>query len=160
VSSERCQSNPRGLFGRYTANVTVVTMCHQHAPAGFLVTSLASISTRPPLVSFSISSISSSWAALEPAEYIGLHFLAADQEGLTDRFSPGRNDGFTSTSWRSGPHGVPLLNDCAAWAVAQPRQRIHTGNHIIIVAELQETDARDDVAPLLTRADAYHHLAS
>jgi flavin reductase (DIM6/NTAB) family NADH-FMN oxidoreductase RutF len=153
----------RPIFERQTANVAVVTACHRGVPVGLLVTSLASLSARPPLVSFNVSSISAGWPALEQAEHIGLHLLAAGQEELADRFSTRRMgvDGFSApTSWQVGPHGVPVLDGCSAWTVARPQQRIHAADQVIIVARLLRGDARADAAPLLQQAGAYHRLAS
>jgi flavin reductase (DIM6/NTAB) family NADH-FMN oxidoreductase RutF len=168
MTPTRCLATPGGppgLFGRHTTNVTLVTMRHQGAPVGVLVTSLASISSTPPLISFNLSTTSSAWTALEPAEHIGLHLLAAGQEAVADSFAPGvpaGRGGFSgpAVGWHPGPHAVPILDGCAAWSVARPQQRIHAGSHVIIVARLLQGEAREDAVPLLKQADAYHHLVS
>jgi flavin reductase (DIM6/NTAB) family NADH-FMN oxidoreductase RutF len=164
VDLERCPTAPSDLLGRPTSNVAIVTICHQGEPVGMLVTSLASISTQPPLISFSVSATASGWTALEPAESIGVHLLAAGQEDVADRFSSGRN-GFAVPSnwpsnWRPGPDGVPILDGCAAWSVARPQQRIHAGSHVIIVARLLQGEARAGAVPLLTQADGNYRLVS
>jgi flavin reductase (DIM6/NTAB) family NADH-FMN oxidoreductase RutF len=157
-------SNPRRVLGQQVANVAVVTTCHHGTPVGVLVTSLASVSTQPPLVSFSVSSTSSGWPALEQAEHFGLHLLATGQEDLAERFAPGRPGNFGPSAstpwWQPGPYGTPILTGCAAWTVARPQQWVHTGAHVIIVARLLAGDARDDALPLLQQAGAYHRLAS
>jgi flavin reductase (DIM6/NTAB) family NADH-FMN oxidoreductase RutF len=154
-------SDPRQIFGQHVSNVAVITTCQRGTPVGVLVSSLASISTEPPVISFSISATSWAWSALEQADHIGVHLLASGQEELATRFSPDQTAGGFQAAlpWRPGPHGVPLLDGCLAWTVAQPKQLIHTGNHVIIVSHLLAGQARDDAAPLLTRAGS-HRLAS
>jgi flavin reductase (DIM6/NTAB) family NADH-FMN oxidoreductase RutF len=157
----RCHDEDLGrVLGRQVSTVAVITTCQRGIPIGLLVTSLASVSTQPPVISFSISSRSASWPALEQADYIGVHLLGAGQEALAEQFSPGHAATFPAPpAWQPGPHGVPILDGCAAWTVAQPKQKTHAGGHVIVVAGLLHGDARDG-APLFTHAGTYHQMAS
>jgi flavin reductase (DIM6/NTAB) family NADH-FMN oxidoreductase RutF len=147
------------VMDKQATGVAVVTSCHRGTPTGLLVTSLTLVSNQPPQIMFSISATSSGWPALEQAEHLGIHLLAAGQEELAERFRPERSDGFsTPSAWQSGPYGVPILGDCAAWAVARPHQRVHAGDHVIIVARLIHGEAHDDVPALVTQAGSYHSL--
>lgn len=51
----------RSVFRRHAAGVAVVTARGGAGPVGFTATSLTSVSADPPLVSFGISTGSSSW---------------------------------------------------------------------------------------------------
>jgi flavin reductase (DIM6/NTAB) family NADH-FMN oxidoreductase RutF len=147
----------RRLFRRHAAAVAVVTTSHQDAPVGLLVTSLASVSASPPLVSFNVALTSSSWPALQACEHIGLHVLAHGQENLAGRFARKGADRFTAeTPWHSGPFRVPLIDDVAARSVAAVEQRVPAGDHVIVIARLLEVSARDDLAPLLHHDGRYH----
>jgi flavin reductase (DIM6/NTAB) family NADH-FMN oxidoreductase RutF len=149
------------VLDQQVGNMAIVTTCQRGTPVGVLVTSLASVSTSPPIISFSLSTTSWAWSALEPAEYIGVHLLQAGQEALAERFSPLRTDGFRRPlPWRSGPYGVPVLDDCATWTVAQSKQMIHTGGHVIIVARLLSGQAGTAAAPLFPRSGSRRQRAS
>ena len=151
----------RRVFRRHAAAVAVITTSHQGSPVGLLVTSLASVSASPPLISFNVAHTSSSWPALAGAEHIGVHVLGVDQEGLADRFARKGADRFSApTSWRSGPHGTPLIDGTAAWAVAAVEQRFEAGGHVIVVARLLHADARDDVDPLVHHNGEYRQVTS
>jgi flavin reductase (DIM6/NTAB) family NADH-FMN oxidoreductase RutF len=149
----------RRIFRRHAAAVAVVTASHRGSPVGLLVTSLASVSASPPLVSFNVSRGSSSWPALAGAEHIGVHVLDAEQEDLAGRFARKGADRFSApTSWRLGPHGTPVIDGAAAWAVAAVEQRVAAGDHFIVVARLLYVDARDEAAPLLHHNGEYRQV--
>lgn len=147
----------RRLFRRHAAGVAVVTTSHRGRPAGLLVTSLTSVSPNPPLLSFNVALTASTWPALRDAEHIGVHVLAASQEALAARFALSGADRFSPpTAWRPGPHEVPLLDDCAATAVAVVERRLPVADHVIVVARLLSTAADDDAGPLLHHDGAFH----
>jgi flavin reductase (DIM6/NTAB) family NADH-FMN oxidoreductase RutF len=166
--AERLEESPqagpdelRRIFRRHASAVVVVTTSHHGDPVGLLVTSLASVSASPPLVSFNVALSSSSWPAMQEAEHIGLHVLEAGQEELAGRFALKGADRFSApTSWRPGPYQVPLIDGCAAWSVAEIEQRIPAGDHVIVVARLLYADAWDEAAPLLHHDGAYHRVAA
>ena len=149
----------RRIFRRHAAAVAVVTTSYHEAPVGLLVTSLASVSASPPLISFNVARTASSWPALEAAEYLGIHVLGADQEELADRFARTGADRFGApTSWTPGPAGTPLIDGVAAWALATVEHRFEAGDHVIVVARLRHADTSDDVDPLLHHDGEYRRL--
>jgi flavin reductase (DIM6/NTAB) family NADH-FMN oxidoreductase RutF len=149
----------RKVFRRHAAAVAVITTTHQGSPVGLLITSLASVSASPPLISFNVARTSSSWPALADAEHIGVHVLGADQQGLADRFARKGADRFSApTSWRPGPHDAPLIDGTAAWAVAAVEQRFEAGGHVIVVARLLHADARDEADPLVHHDGEYRQV--
>jgi len=149
----------RRVFRRHAAAVAVVTAEYQGAPVGLLVTSLASVSVDPPLISFNVARSSSTWPALSVVEFIGVHVLDAGQQDLAHRFARKGADRFSApTSWQSGPHGAPVINGVAARAVARIEQRVEAGDHVIFVARLLCADARDGADPLLHHDGEYHRV--
>jgi flavin reductase (DIM6/NTAB) family NADH-FMN oxidoreductase RutF len=146
----------RRLFRRHAAAVAVITADSPAGPVGLLVTSLASVSTQPPLISFNMSQGSSSWPVLSETEHIGVHVLREDQEELAQRFALKGADRFAApTSWRAGPQQVPLLDGCAAVSIAVIEQRIPAGDHAILIARLLQVDTDDAAAPLLHHNGTY-----
>ena len=149
----------RRIFRRHAAAVAVVTASHRGRPVGLLVTSLASVSANPPLISFNVSQGSSSWPTLAGAEHIGVHVLNADQQELAGRFARKGADRFSApTSWRLGPHDTPVIDGTAAVAVAAVEQRIAAGDHVIVVARLLYVDAREEATPLLHHDGEYRRV--
>ena len=151
----------RRVFRRHAAAVVVVTTTYQGEPVGLLVTSLASVSASPPLISFNVARTSSSWPALEQAEHIGLHVLETGQDELATRFARKGADRFSApTSWQPGPFQVPLIHGSAAWAVAEIEHRFPVGDHVIVVARLLHAEAQDGSAPLVHHDGQFHRVSA
>ena len=127
----------RQLFRRYPAGVVVITLDAGAGPVGFTATSLASVSAAPPLISFGISTGSSSWPHLRAATDVVVNFLAAQQESLARRFATSGIDRFDATNW-SRVAGVPVLDGTAGWLRARVRELLPTGDHHLVLAEVED----------------------
>ncbi|OKH98578.1 flavin reductase [Streptomyces sp. CB02923] len=130
----------RSVFRQHAAGVAVITVPGAR-PAGFTATSLTSVAADPPLVSFGISTGSSSWPAVSEAGHIGVHILGEHQQELAGTFARSGADRFAApTSWRPGPHGVPLLDGVLAWLVCEVVARVPAGDHRIVLGRVVEGD--------------------
>ncbi|WP_328898952.1 flavin reductase family protein [Streptomyces sp. NBC_00441] len=130
----------RSVFRRHAAGVAVITAAGE-GPVGFTATSLNSVAAEPPLVSFGVGTSSSSWPVLAEAEHVGVHILGEHQRELAATFARSGADRFgPSTLWRSGPEGVPLLDDVLAWLVCRVVARVPAGDHHIVIAQVVEGD--------------------
>ncbi|MCX0242445.1 flavin reductase family protein [Streptomyces drozdowiczii] len=139
----------RSVFRRHAAGVAVITAAGER-PVGFTATSLNSVAAEPPLVSFGVGTSSSSWPVLAEAEYVGVHILGEHQKELAATFARSGADRFgPSTFWRSGPEGVPLLDDVLAWLVCRVVARVPAGDHHIVIAQVVEGDPVGTGRPLV-----------
>ncbi|OKJ69922.1 flavin reductase family protein [Streptomyces sp. CB02460] len=139
----------RSVFRRHAAGVAVITAAGER-PVGFTATSLNSVAAEPPLVSFGVGTSSSSWPVLAEAEYVGVHILGEHQKELAATFARSGADRFgPSTFWRSGPEGVPLLDDVLAWLVCRVVARVPAGDHHIVIAQVVEGDPVGAGRPLV-----------
>jgi flavin reductase (DIM6/NTAB) family NADH-FMN oxidoreductase RutF len=148
----------RSVFRRHAAGVAVITAAGAQ-PVGFTATSLSSVAAEPPLLSFGISTGSSSWPTLADAPFVGVHLLGEHQEELAATFARSGADRFgQSTAWRRGPHGVPLLDDVSAWLVGRVVARIPAGDHRIVVAQAIAGDPLGPGRPLLYHEGGFNAL--
>jgi flavin reductase (DIM6/NTAB) family NADH-FMN oxidoreductase RutF len=148
----------RRVFRRHAAGIAVITTTHRRRPVGLLVTSLASVSAAPPLVSFNVSLSSSSWPAIEQNDDLGIHVLAAGQSELATLFARSGADRFgPATAWQPGPRDVPLLEGCVSWSLARVQQRVYAGDHVIVVARLLRVETHEERRPLVYYDGGYHH---
>jgi flavin reductase (DIM6/NTAB) family NADH-FMN oxidoreductase RutF len=145
----------RAVFRDHAARVVVVTAAGPDAPAGFTLTSLTSISIRPPMVSFAVARGGSSRPAVSRSRRVAIHLLADDQERLARTFATPGIDRFADVRWSPGPDGEPLLADCAAYLSCEVVQHIPAGDHVLVVARV--VTARNDRpgAPLLYHDGSY-----
>jgi flavin reductase (DIM6/NTAB) family NADH-FMN oxidoreductase RutF len=144
----------RALLRRHAAGVVVITAPGER-PAGFTATSFTSVSLQPPLVSFCLDRRSSSWPALETAVHVGVHVLTEGQEEVARRFATSGIDRFAAPlGWRRGAHEVPVIEGALAVLVCRVVERVHAGDHAIVLAEPVHGEHRDG-APLLYHDGRY-----
>jgi len=145
----------RTLLRHQASTVTVVT-APGTPPAGFTATSFTSVSLAPPLVSFCLGRTSSSWPAVAVADHVAVHLLSHRQQGLARTFATSGIDRFAApTRWRTGPHGVPVLDGTLAFLVCQVVNRVGAGDHVVVLAEPLLARHADGDYPLLYHRGGY-----
>jgi flavin reductase (DIM6/NTAB) family NADH-FMN oxidoreductase RutF len=150
----------RQVFRQYPAGVAVVTADDGGSPVGLTVTSLASVSTDPPTISFNVAHASSVWPALARADRVVVHLLRCDQAGLGATFARRGADRFAApTRWRASPDGIPFLLGCLAWMTGAVTNRFAVGDHSILVAAVAACGT-DGGEPLLYHDRAFHALGA
>ncbi|MEU7426245.1 flavin reductase family protein [Streptomyces sp. NPDC040750] len=149
----------RSTFRRHAAGVAVITAHGDRGPVGFTATSLTSVSAEPPLISFGIGTGASSWPAIADTDHIGVHILGEHQGELAATFARSGADRFGApTAWRTGPHGVPVLDDVLAWLVCRIVGRVPAGDHRIVLAEVVLGDPSGSGRPLLYHQGRFNRL--
>ncbi|MEV4756948.1 flavin reductase family protein [Micromonospora sp. NPDC049559] len=150
----------RALLRRQAATVAVVTAAGE-PPVGFTVTSLTSVSLRPPLLSFCIAHTSSSWPTVARTEHVAVHLLSRPQHAVARTFATSGIDRFAQhPDWRTGPYGVPLLHDVLAWLVCRVVSRVTAGDHEIVLVEPRLADYAAEGEPLLYHMGRYVALGA
>ncbi len=148
----------RSVFRRHPAGVAVITAAGAR-PVGFTATSLTSVAAEPPLLSFGISTRSSSWPVISETGHIGVNLLGEHQQDLAVTFARSGADRFAPpTSWSPGPYGVPLLDEVPAWLVCRVVARVPAGDHRIVVAQALAGDPTGPGRPLLYHQGRYNEL--
>ncbi|MCL3994386.1 MULTISPECIES: flavin reductase family protein [Streptomyces] len=128
----------RSVLRAHPSGVAVLTARGPAGPAGVTITSFTSLSARPALVSFALADTSSTWELIQDAEWFGVQLLGAHQADLAERFATRGTDRFAPpTAWHTGPHGVPLLDDCPGWLVCARHDRFRVGDHHLVVAAVE-----------------------
>ncbi|WP_408620187.1 flavin reductase family protein [Jiangella endophytica] len=149
----------KAAFRRHAAGVVVITADAGRGPSGFTATSLASLSLDPPLVSFGLASTASSWPTVAAADSVLVHFLAADQEQLAQRFATSGIDRFAApTRWSRLSTGEPVLDDAPRYLRAEVDHRLPVGDHHLVVARVVGAVTVRDHLPLVYHAGTYTTL--
>jgi flavin reductase (DIM6/NTAB) family NADH-FMN oxidoreductase RutF len=156
----------KAAFRLHPAGVAVVTADPGDQPVAMTVSSLASVSTDPPMLVFSASAVSSSTPALERAETVVVHMLGSDQLWLAQLGATSGIDRFADTSaWTRLPTGEPVFPAVYAWLRGRIVQRVEAGNSIICVVHVIEASVPEDgqrvddpSRPLVYHARTWHKL--
>ncbi|WP_439383754.1 flavin reductase family protein [Amycolatopsis lexingtonensis] len=126
----------------HAAGVAIVTVDSGRGTAGFTVSSLASLSLRPPAVSFNIAHRSSSMPVLRASDTAVIHLLSTGQEELARRFSGPADERFADPSlWHRPAGGAPVLHDVPVRFHVRLVDRIPIGDHSVVVCAVEQVFA-------------------
>ncbi|WP_033294581.1 flavin reductase family protein [Amycolatopsis jejuensis] len=142
----------RDLMAGVCAPVSVVTTLDADGPHGATVSSLASLSLQPQLVSIALDRRSGLLPRVVATGAFGVNVLAADQDDVAQRFAR-RGDRFAAAGW--SPHrGLPRLSGVAGWAACRLWSTVDGGDHLLLLGEV--TDAVSTAAsPLIYSRRTY-----
>jgi flavin reductase (DIM6/NTAB) family NADH-FMN oxidoreductase RutF len=149
----------RQVFRHHAAGVAVITTDAGRGPAGVTVTSLASLSAEPPLLSFSISATASTWPHLRDAGTAVVHLLGAHHADLARTFATSGINRFAEpTRWHRLPTGEPVLDGAAAWLRIAIEHRHPAGGSHLVIGRIEQVGLAASSAPLLYHDGGYHAL--
>jgi flavin reductase (DIM6/NTAB) family NADH-FMN oxidoreductase RutF len=121
------------------------------------VSSLASVSLEPPLVSICLANGSRTLELVRDAKAFALSVLASDQDPLASRFAESRPSGaaqFSGVSHHMEACG-PVIDSAAAWIGCKLEGMQQWGDHHIVVGHVSEAEATGR-RPIVRHDGAYH----
>lgn len=128
----------QSVFRRVASSAWVVAGVGEKGPVGFIATSLASVSTTPPLVSFNIAKASAALPALRDSRWAAAHLLDAGQREVAARFcSPGADAFSDERTWRYDDRGLPEIKDACARIVVSIRELFDAGESFVALADVR-----------------------
>lgn len=125
----------RDLMAGVCAPVTVITTADDDGPHGATVSSLASLSLRPALLSIALDTRSSLLARILTTGRFGVNVLSSAQDDVATGFASRGMDRFGSVPWTSS-NGLPRLDDVAGWAACDLWQTIEAGDHLLLIGSV------------------------
>ncbi|MEV6898938.1 flavin reductase family protein [Amycolatopsis sp. NPDC051372] len=138
----------RELMGAVCAPVTVVTTTTgEGRPHGTTVSSFASLSLRPPMVSFALDNGSALLQHVRESRRVGVNVLAHGQEAVAAAFA-GRGEGkFTGVPWHEDD-GLPRLASAGGWLVGTVNWLVPGGDHVLVLVQVVASEV-SEAAPLV-----------
>ncbi|MGI8943883.1 MAG: flavin reductase family protein [Qipengyuania sp.] len=145
----------RQALGSFATGVTIATTLDGAGePVGVTASSFNSVSLDPPLVLWSLARDSFSQPVFAQSGHFAIHVLTAAQEQLSESFARSGADKFSGLDWEKGQLGSPILSEYAARFECSTRHQYAGGDHVIMVGEVVDFEARDE-APLLFHGGRY-----
>ena len=148
----------REALARFATGVAFVTAAPDGVPFGLIVNSLASVSLEPPLVSFSPARSSLTWTRMRRAGRFGVSVLGRQHERFAKRATAPGADRFAGQDWKLGPGGALLLTDALATIECEIVAEHPTGDHWIVVGQVDALQISRTKDPLIFFAGAYRAL--
>ena len=126
----------RDLMAGVCAPVTVVTAAAGDDPHGATVSSLASLSLRPALLSIALDRRSSLLTRIRTSGRFGVNVLSASQDDVALTFASRSDDRFAQAPW-SMSDGLPRLDDVAGWAACDLWRTVEAGDHLLLIGAVR-----------------------
>lgn len=155
----------RSVMRRQASTVAVVTTSilderGDRIPVGCTATSVVSVSLEPPFVVFALLTSSRTGRVWAGANSGVIHLLHDAQVDVAKRFSNSHHERFAlGLEWKWNHQGSPVLDDALAWLEVTPQLRVHTGDHLLIVALVTSASYSRHQVPLLHHGGAYTTIA-
>jgi flavin reductase (DIM6/NTAB) family NADH-FMN oxidoreductase RutF len=146
----------RRAMGGFATGVTVVTSREPSGQrVGVTVNSFCSVSLEPPLVLWCLALNAPSLGVFSVASHFAIHVLAADQVGLSVRFSRPAADKFAGLQCGEGLGGAPLLDGAAVRFECRREHSYASGDHLILIGRI-ERYCYSECTPLLFHGGRMH----
>jgi flavin reductase (DIM6/NTAB) family NADH-FMN oxidoreductase RutF len=152
----------RKIMGHLATGITVVTTSVEGNLHGMTANAVTSVSLDPLLLLVCVDRRSHAHEQLLRASHFAINVLAEDQERLSRLFAerrPPEPGQLRGASYRLGPTGSPLLDNCLAYVECAVRERLPGGDHDVFVGEALHGDVSRDAPPLLYYRGGYRSLA-
>jgi flavin reductase (DIM6/NTAB) family NADH-FMN oxidoreductase RutF len=137
----------RDLMAGVCAPVTVVTTTDEDGPHGATVSSFASLSLRPPLVTVALDRRSALLARILGSRRFGVNVLGSADDELALLFARRDEDRFGQVPW-SAFRGLPRLDGAAGWAVCDLHQVVEGGDHLLLAGLVTHAES-SSLSPLV-----------
>ncbi|WP_410631641.1 flavin reductase family protein [Amycolatopsis sp. cmx-4-83] len=125
----------RDLMAGVCAPVTVVTTMDGDVPVGATVSSFASLSLTPPLITVAFDRRSRVLAAIRDTGRFGVNLLGQSQAELAVLFATRDADRFGRSEWHSD-HGLPRLDGAAGWLDCDLSEAVEGGDHLLLLGHV------------------------
>jgi 3-hydroxy-9,10-secoandrosta-1,3,5(10)-triene-9,17-dione monooxygenase reductase component len=140
----------RELMSNWTTGVSIVTAYDGSEPAGCTVSSLTSVSLRPPLLLIGLARASRMFRILMDAQTFCVNILAARQQGLSTKFAAEvhHSERFSDVAM-TDVAGSPMLDGCLANVVCAVHTEFVVGDRALVVGQPLQHRATPEERPLV-----------
>lgn len=146
----------KSAFRRHAAGVAVVTsIAPDGHPVGFTATSLASLAAVPPLATFNMAQVSSSWPAIIVGNQVAIHMLGPRSRHLAERMAADHDLRFAGNHWHADDSGLPLLDGATAIVIGRIVDIHPVHNNAVVVVEIDHGILGDEDEALLYHERTY-----
>lgn len=147
-------------FRRHAAGVCVVVVHDTAGPVGATMTSVASVSADPAIVSFSAASASRLALALSDGAQVSVYVLSAKQRPVATALARPGPDAFDADlGWDTRPDGRLVLTGAASQLHGRVVTRVPAGASVLALMEVDEVVVGDpNVRPLVHHDRGYWKL--
>ena len=105
-------------------------------PHGMIVGTLASLSLKPALITFSVDRSSSSWPKIRRTGKFTVSLLAEGQENVSEALSRKKDDKFAGIDWSLSSQRTPQIDGALGWIHCTINREIDGGDHVLVIGDV------------------------
>ena len=150
----------RNTLGHYASGITIIAGHNGEEPIGFTCQSFYSVSTEPPLVSFSVMLNSSTYPRIRETGKFSVNVLSHDQDEISNQFARKGTDKWAGINWAPTRNHNPVINNTLMWLDCTIEAEHEAGDHYIVIGRVNEMSTPEwhNGHPLLYFKGQYRHL--
>ncbi|WP_430591889.1 flavin reductase family protein [Humidisolicoccus flavus] len=154
----------RKAFRNHPSGVALITADDGNGPVALTASSVFSVSLEPPLLVFSLSTISSSAPTIREADTVIVHLLDSEHLDLAKLGATSGIDRFADTeAWHRLETGEPLFHGVENWIRGRIINRLDAGGSTVVVVHAIESgdsglDSEEQKQPLVYHNRTWHEL--
>ncbi|MCU1513677.1 MAG: flavin reductase [Microbacteriaceae bacterium] len=150
----------RDTLGHYASGITIIGGITDGEPHGFTCQSFYSVSTEPPLISFSVMLTSTTWPRIRETGKFSVNVLARGQHDVSNQFARKGTDKWAGIKWNPTTSGNPVIEDTLMWLDCDLYAEHEAGDHLIVIGRVNEMSLPEwhTGQPLLYFKGKYRHL--
>lgn len=154
----------RQAFGVFPSGVVAVAASVDGRLVGLAASSFTSVSLNPPLVAFSVATVSKTWPDLRRADRLGITVLAAHHIQVCRQLAGPVGHRFDGVATSVGDGGAVTVDDGLARFECSLYREIAAGDHTIVLLRLHAVDYSGDLvdgsSPLVFHRSGFGRLTS
>jgi len=128
----------RAFAGNFPTGIAVVTVRDSRGECfGITMNSVTTLSLTPPLVLICLDNKSNTLNALADSDYFCLHYLADDQENISNLFASKQENKFLTVDHSVSELGCAIIDGVVAHGECRVVNRYPGGDHTIVIGQIQ-----------------------
>jgi 3-hydroxy-9,10-secoandrosta-1,3,5(10)-triene-9,17-dione monooxygenase reductase component len=128
----------RDTLGQYASGITIISGIDETGPVGFTCQSFYSVSTEPPLISFSVMKTSTTYPRIRETGKFAVNVLSHHQHTVSNQFARKGSDKWAGISWTPTQAGNPVIEDTLMWLDCDIWAEHDAGDHLIVLGKVNE----------------------
>jgi 3-hydroxy-9,10-secoandrosta-1,3,5(10)-triene-9,17-dione monooxygenase reductase component len=150
----------RDALGLYASGITVIAAHDGNEPLGFTCQSFYSVSTDPPLISFSVMVTSSTYPRIRETGKFSVNVLSKAQQSISNQFARRGIDKWAGIAWKMSDGQNPIIDDTLTWLDCEIVAEHQAGDHYIVIGQVLTIGSNDRYIdePLVYFKGNYRHL--
>ena len=146
----------RRTAGMFATGVLVVTTGREGSFRAITVNSFTTVSLDPTLLLICMAKSSRTLPVMLDSRSLTVNVLSEDQEEISRIFASSQiEDGLDRVQWEIGLVGTPVIAGCLAYFHCRVEQEIEAGDHIIVLARVEEAQLGEEGRPLIFFSGRY-----